>query len=162
MNAILQPRHNHLLIGLACIVTAAGSLAHSPGEPSPSISFRLAFQEQAPDTTKMQFQSPNEAVYVSKSSILEGSDLLKARVKRGPAGPLLIITVTPDGAKRVKQTTSSHLGDRLALIVDGVLISAPTIRQPIEGNELSVTSARLSEREMEDLAKTINNAVEKH
>jgi preprotein translocase subunit SecD len=161
MKAISQTRRNRLLISLCCIVTAAGGLAHSRGETSPTISFRLAFEEEASDTTKMQFQAPNEVVYVSKSSVLGEKDLLKATVEHSPSGPLLIVTVTPDGAKRLKQATSSHLGARLAVVVNGILISAPTIRQVIEGNELSVSSSRLAESQIEDLAKMVNNTVKR-
>lgn len=163
MKIALQSFRNRLLVNLCCIATMAYGPSHSRGEAPLSISFRLAFDEAAPDTEKIQFESaPQDVVYVSKHSVLERKDLLAARVERRAVGRAVIVTLSSEGAKRVKQTTSSHLHARLAVVVNGVVISAPTILQPIEGKEISIISARLSEPEMEDLAKQINGAHVKH
>ena len=109
----------------------------------------------------MELGGPDEVLYVSNTPLLEGKDLTQARVETRLFGPDLLVTVTPEGAKRLRDVTSSHIGARLAVVVNHVLISAPIIRMAIEDGEMAITSARLTKSDLEELAEKINSSVKR-
>ncbi|MFM8458594.1 MAG: protein translocase subunit SecD, partial [Chthoniobacterales bacterium] len=61
-----------------------------------------------------------------------------------------------DGAKMFGDLTTQHVGDRLAIMLDGDVQSAPSIRQPIYGGEAVITG-RFSDAEARNLASVLEN-----
>ena len=51
---------------------------------------------------------------------------------------VLRITLTPQGVARLKETTSNHVGDRLALPLDSRLLRAPKIVEGVAGSDFTV------------------------
>jgi preprotein translocase subunit SecD len=45
--------------------------------------------------------------------------------------PVVAITLTDEGARRLARVTSENVGKPLAFLVDGVVLSAPMITEPI-------------------------------
>ncbi len=68
-------------------------------------------------------------------AILNGSDLTNAEAVKTSTGQIAIqMEFTPEGAKKIAEFSSSHIGKVLAIAVDGKVILAPTIRTAITGN----------------------------
>jgi SecD/SecF fusion protein len=61
-----------------------------------------------------------------------------------------------EGAKMFGDLTTSHVGERLAIMLDGDIQSAPSIRQPIYGGEAVITG-RFSDQEARNLASVLEN-----
>lgn len=61
-----------------------------------------------------------------------------------------------DGAKIFGDLTTEHVGERLAIMLDGEVQSAPNIRQPIYGGEAVITG-RFTDREARNLASVLEN-----
>jgi len=61
-----------------------------------------------------------------------------------------------DGAKMFGDLTTQHVGERLAIMLDGDVQSAPSIRQPIYGGEAVITG-RFSDEEARNLASVLEN-----
>jgi preprotein translocase subunit SecD len=139
--------------------TVLCSYAETRRTEDSAVSFRLAFEKESPDTTRFQLKSSSEILHVSRVSIISDADIVKATVERGMLRPILVVTLTPAGGKRLSETTASNLESRLGIIVDGSLISAPTIRQRIDGNQFTINTDRLSKSDMEALALRINAVV---
>lgn len=55
------------------------------------------------------------------------------------AGSEVDLTLTPDSAKSFAALTRAHVGDTLAIVVGGVVQSAPVVRDPITGGKVSIT-----------------------
>jgi hypothetical protein len=55
------------------------------------------------------------------------------------AGASVQLTLAPATAKSFAALTAAHVGDRLAIIVGGVVQSTPVIRDPITGGKVSIT-----------------------
>lgn len=55
------------------------------------------------------------------------------QLAKGRGGRAALITLTPQAARRFKATTRVHSGERLARVIDGRILSAPFIREPIAG-----------------------------
>ncbi len=55
--------------------------------------------------------------------------------------PALELTLTPDAAKTFGAWTSAHIGDYLAVVMDGVVATAPVIRSPIPDGRVEINLA---------------------
>ncbi len=61
-----------------------------------------------------------------------------------------------DGAKMFGDLTAGNVGQRLAILLDGEVQSAPSIRQPIYGGQAVITG-RFSDQEARNLASVLEN-----
>ena len=52
--------------------------------------------------------------------------------------PLVAASFTPEGARRLADLTTRRVGERIVLAIDGELVSAPVVREPIRGGEVRV------------------------
>ncbi len=68
-----------------------------------------------------------------KETLLTGSTLLDARAKFDQFPPYVAIKFNSAGAERFYEITKEHVGERLAIILDDVVHSAPRIKDVIAG-----------------------------
>ena len=89
--------------------------------------------EQSFGTEKLEFEDGSEEVYVSKRIILSGDNLVDAKPKMDSQTNETVVTFNLDrvGSKKFGKASSSGLGKRLAIVLDGKIISAPVIREAI-------------------------------
>ena len=82
---------------------------------------------------KLAFEDGSEEAIVSKRIILSGDNLLDAQPRMNSENNETVVTFSLDrvGAKRFGKATSAGIGKRLAIILDGKIISAPVIRDTI-------------------------------
>ena len=82
---------------------------------------------------KLSFEDGSEEAIVSKRIILSGDNLLDAQPRMNSETNETVVTFSLDrvGAKRFGKATSTGIGKRLAIILDGKIISAPVIRDTI-------------------------------
>jgi preprotein translocase subunit SecD len=84
--------------------------------------------------TTSTVSSPEEPVY---ETILTGRDLRDARVSTSSLTnePVIVFQLTDEGARKFAEYTRNHVGQILAITMDKVVLSAPTVREPIlDGN----------------------------
>jgi RNA polymerase sigma factor (sigma-70 family) len=158
-----------LLAGGAMTVALSSDTAAGGGNPAPSVfQFRLVLNAPSAKADTMTIVRPgadaqaDETLYVQKKVLLDQTDLKSASViTNRPAGkPWIQITFTDAGAKRFAKVTHQNIGKRLAIIIDGRLYSAPTIRSEIPGGQAQITG-NFSVQEANDLAAKINQSVTK-
>ena len=82
---------------------------------------------------KLEFEDGTEEAIVSKRIILSGENLLDAQPRMDAENNETVVTFSLDrvGAKRFGKATSTGIGKRLAIVLDGKVISAPVIRDTI-------------------------------
>ena len=82
---------------------------------------------------KLEFEDGTEKAMVSKRIILSGENLLDAQPRMNTENNETVVTFSLDrvGAKRFGKATSNGIGKRLAIVLDGKVISAPVIRDTI-------------------------------
>lgn len=99
-------------------------------EPVPAISLYLA--EDAPGEGLVAWVHPRtgEALYLEPEASLTGADIVSVGLltEPGAAAPALEIVFTEDGARRLAALSRQHVGRPLAVVIDGELFLAPTIR----------------------------------
>ena len=102
-----------------------------------NLSFRFitSNSEETFGTDKLSFEDGSEEVIVSKRIILSGDNLLDAQPRMDTQTNETIVRFTLDrvGAKRFGKATSEGIGKRLAIVLDGKIISAPVVRDAILG-----------------------------
>ncbi len=107
-----------------------------------------------PPATKLvpaRGQSGDVWYLVSRIPVITGSDMRNARPSRSEMGRWETdFVLTKEGAQRFGRYTEAHIGDRLAIILDDLVRSAPVIQSRIEDSGRIVGSA--SEQEASDLA----------
>ena len=86
-------------------------------------------------TEILKFDNGLEEAIVSKRIILNGDNLIDAKPRMDTQNNETIVSFTLDrvGAKKFGKATSDNVGKQLAIILDGKIISAPSIREPILG-----------------------------
>jgi preprotein translocase subunit SecD len=90
---------------------------------------------------------------VSKYTDIHGGQLRESRASLGGrtgAEAVVLFKFSPEGAERFYALTSKNVGRRLAVVLDGVVITAPNINEGIRG-EGSITGMR-SSQEAHELA----------
>ena len=108
-----------------------------------NLSFR--FITNSPDDSfgfdKMNLDETGEIVNVSKRIILSGENLIDAQPRMDSQNNQTIVSFSLDrvGAKRFGKATTKGVGQRLAIILDDKIISAPRVREPIIGGSGQIT-----------------------
>ena len=78
---------------------------------------------------------------VGRDVIVSDADVTEAVVSYDPNTnrPLVLVDFSDDGARRFGEWTSAHAGQKLAILVDDVVTSAPVVNGPILGGRASIT-----------------------
>jgi len=98
-----------------------------------------------------------EEVEVKKKPEMTGSGIKSATVVRGNLGePQIDFTLDSEGADRFAEITRQHVHERLAIVLDGNLYSAPVIQMPIETGRGQITG-QFDNREAFELANVLEN-----
>jgi preprotein translocase subunit SecD len=92
---------------------------------------------------------------LSRSPVVTGRDLRDARAQQGdfPGSWETGFTLSQEAARRFQQYTSANVGNRLAIVLDNIVISAPTIQSAIS-DQGTITGAG-SVEDAQDLALTL-------
>ena len=82
---------------------------------------------------KLKYENNIDEDYVSKRIILSGDNLLDAQPRMDNQTNETVVSFALDrvGAKRFGKATSTGIGKKLAIVLDGKIISAPVIRDTI-------------------------------
>lgn len=52
------------------------------------------------------------------------------------------VTIKPDASKKLTKATQENIGKQLAVVIDGKLVSAPTIQSPIGANFMIISASK--------------------
>jgi SecD/SecF fusion protein len=98
-----------------------------------------------------------EEVEVRKKAEMTGSGIKSAMVVRGNLGePEIHFTLDAEGAEQFAQITRENVHQRLAIILDKELYSAPVIQTPIETGSGQITG-QFDNKEAFELANVLEN-----
>jgi protein-export membrane protein SecD len=108
------------------------------------------------ETTYLQGRSGKVMYFLEKRPEMTGADVATARVGMGldtqrPDAPGVLLNFTRRGATVFSRVTGANVGRQLAIVLDGVVRSDPTIRERIPRGEASITGS-FSDKEAADLS----------
>jgi preprotein translocase subunit SecD len=99
-----------------------------------------------------------QSYLVERRTLMTGDVLTNASVSPGSVTEGMAVEFVLDarGTKQFGQITTANVGRNLAIILDGVVASAPVIREPITGGRGQITG-RFDFAEAQDLANVLRN-----
>ena len=117
------------------------------------LSFRLVSNNDDDFGNDVLLSEDGEDLSVSKKIILSGENLIDSQPRLDTQSNQPIVSFTLDrlGAQKFGRVTTSSIGQRLAIILDNKIISAPSIREPITGGRGTI-SGNFTFQEATDLA----------
>ena len=94
-----------------------------------------------------------ERLFVSKRIVMSGENLIDAQpsIQNQNNEPTVSFTLDRLGAQKFGRTTTDNVGKRLAIVLDGQIVSAPNINEPITSGN-GMISGNFSFQEATDLA----------
>ncbi|PWU08292.1 MAG: hypothetical protein C5B50_29890 [Verrucomicrobia bacterium] len=98
-----------------------------------------------------------EKAEIKKRPEMDGSGITHAWVSRDNMGkPEILFSLNDDGAAKFAKLTREHVKERMAIVLDGELMSAPVINEPIENGSCRITGS-FEDKEAFDLASALEN-----
>jgi preprotein translocase subunit SecD len=152
------------------IIAALAGIAFSmfistAASAGPVLQLRLASETASDDAERMTYVTHNaesswtNVLYVQKAVLLDESMLKSAYSTNDALGHLNIELIFNDtGRERFADVTSKNVGKQLAIILDGKIYQAPSIRMGITGGTAQI-SGRFSKAEVKNMVKKLNEAV---
>jgi preprotein translocase subunit SecD len=100
-----------------------------------TLEFRLADVNDTSGWEKMEQRGSDKPIFVSPEVSLNGDHIEKVSFYKDHNGnPCVGLTLTDDGAKAMLITTSKNQKKKLAIVLNGKVVSAPTIQSTIAKN----------------------------
>lgn len=84
----------------------------------------------------------NGGAYLLGKQYVGGGDLTKAETTFDQLGKAAVsLTFNAEGAKLFDEATAANINKQIAIVLDGVVISAPVVQQRISGGEAQITGS---------------------
>ena len=116
------------------------------------LNFRLVSENNEFGTDELISEN-GEKLNVSKRIIMSGDNLIDAQpnINNQNSEPTVSFTLDRLGAQKFGRATTDNVGKRLAIVLDGEIVSAPSINEPITSGN-GMISGNFSFQEATDLA----------
>ena len=116
------------------------------------LNFRLVSENSEFGVDEL-FSETGEKLKISKRIVMSGENLIDAQpsIQNQQNEPTVSFTLDRLGAQKFGRTTTDNVGKRLAIVLDGKIISAPNINEPITSGN-GMISGNFSFQEATDLA----------
>src|SRR5438094_2531933 len=101
-----------------------------------------------------------ERLLVKKKADLGGNHVTQAAAGYGNEGWEVTLKFDSEGAKKFGEITEANVGHRFAIVLDGVIQSAPVIRTAIYGGNAVISGGHMDEREARALASVLENPLQ--
>ena len=114
---------------------------------------RLAGPDAKPGLPAAVDPGSGRTIYLDKDVVLTNGDIAETRVVTRPDGFGVEVHLTDGGAAKLRSVTAVNRGRLLAIVVDGKVLVAPTVRSPVA--QIGVISGNFTRAEAERLAEGI-------
>jgi hypothetical protein len=94
---------------------------------------RLAESTPAPDLQSVRVDGSDRVIYLHRDAVVTNDDVADARVVAGDAPDQfhVAVTLTTEGGEKMRAATAAHLDRPMALLIDGEVVMAPTVRSVV-------------------------------
>jgi preprotein translocase subunit SecD len=98
---------------------------------------RLAEEQPIPGLTVARVADSGALIYLHPEIVVNNDDIVRSSVVENSAGEFGVsVELSPSGTERIRQATASHVGQPVAVMVDGKVVTAPVLRSPIGSSAL--------------------------
>src|SRR6266850_4755555 len=119
--------------------------------------YKIEIYKHAPEDNNEK--ATTERLLVKKKADLGGDRVTESHAYYGNEGWTVQLKFDSEGAKKFGDITAAHVGHRFAIVLDGVILSAPVIKTAIYGGDAVITG-RFSEQEARGLASGLENPLQ--
>jgi preprotein translocase subunit SecD len=130
------------------VAALAACLGVSAAEPKIRLEFRRAETEAAKGLDEATVPGSKTKIYLHKTAELDADDIAEATLDDAT----LKVKFTKEGAAKMAKLSKEHTGKPLAVLLDGKVLIAPTIRDPI-GGEAALTG--FAKEDLERIVKAL-------
>jgi preprotein translocase subunit SecD len=129
-----------LVSALTLLVAGCGAGLGSVTQPGTSkLELRLIAATEA-DGFKVQTWDGKVTMTVEKLAPLNDRDVESVKLRKLPDGsPAIDIQLDQTAALTLEDITTKNVGRRMAILVGGKIVTAPTIKEKIAGGQMTVT-----------------------
>jgi preprotein translocase subunit SecD len=94
---------------------------------------RLAEDQSAPGLRAARVGTSSRTVYVHPEIVVTNDDIERSSVIGGnaPSQFWIDVRLNAAGAEKMRQATANHLGKPIAILINGDVVTAPTLKSPI-------------------------------
>jgi preprotein translocase subunit SecD len=152
--------HSHLILAavvfVLVIAASLGIVARSVFitdlEAAVRFEVKLAESQPGPGLREAKLSGSDRSVYLHDEVIVANSDIAAARVIQGnqPSQFWISVEFTASGAEKMRTATGDHIGRPVAILLDGRVEAAFTLRSPI--GESAVINGNLTRAQAERIA----------
>jgi preprotein translocase subunit SecD len=144
-------------LAIVAVVTAAHQLWMSTTALLAAVRFevRLAEDTPTPGLVVAQVGDSTRLIYLHPEIVVNNDDVEAAWVFQDTAGFGVALKFRPSGAQRMQRATTGHIGRPVAILIDGRVVSVPTLRGPISD------SATINGAYTEAEAKRISDGIDR-
>lgn len=83
----------------------------------------------------------NENLWLSPEVVISDLDIEHASFAQDDQEVMIMLKLTDRGAKRFDDMAETHLGDRIAILVRGKVVSAPVVRERKFGGNIQISGS---------------------
>jgi len=94
---------------------------------------RLAEDKPAPGLHGVPLAGTDRTIYLYEDAIVTNDDVVRAQVVQGDSATTfsVAVTLTADAGARMLAATRNHVGQPVAILLDGEVVTAPVVRAPV-------------------------------
>jgi preprotein translocase subunit SecD len=134
------------------------------------IDFRFVYKDPAPNYGEVLLK--NERFFADPIPMLSINDIASASVVTEDQGfyekgsvvykpmPTILIHFKEDSKKKLHKLTSENINKRLGIFINGKLIMAPIIMEPISGGSVKISDSKFTREETQRIVNDINKHIE--
>ena len=155
MRTIVSVVMTLVFVGCRADPASTTTTARSDEQP-PSVSVRIlpALTDAQPGYAEMT-DPEGQVYYVGTEPIVTESDVVAAECKDDRFGRhTVVIDLSDDGAQRLLDFTKNHIGQHLAILVDGGLMSAPMVNSAV--SHTAVITGDFTRERAEEIAAALS------
>jgi preprotein translocase subunit SecD len=147
---------------LALLLASAAPFAHAHNGDATQLEIRKVQASRAGAVPpKLILPFGEEELPLDPEVRFTEKDLTEAKPEKDDGVKYMVkATLRPEAAKRFSEFTRKNVGNRIAILVDGQITSAPKIMTEVVGGTLLV-AGNLTQEEAARLASTVEQAIRK-
>lgn len=141
-------------IALVCLALAAAGCG---GDAPRALALEIRVAEEAPDDGLQRVPAPilGHDLFLHPDAALTAAHIDSATVVRRKGRFLVGLQLTAEGSVLMAETTAASVGKRIAILVDGEVVSAPICRAAITGGR-AVIDGGFTEEQAAGIADGLN------
>ncbi|MDD5561030.1 MAG: hypothetical protein PHT50_02735 [Candidatus Omnitrophica bacterium] len=149
-------RKRFIYLGLSVLCSLGFLLSYAEAADQVSVEFKLvcAGSSQS-DCRKAETPNRFEELYVSKTPFLSTKDIASAKITEQEPNIVIDLRFNKEATQKFNEITSKNAGRRIAVFLDGSLLTTSKIYDPVTTGKITITTS-LTKEKAKALVDSIN------